>query len=300
MKVVVTGGAGFIGSHLIDWLAENTDDEILVLDNLRRGKLDHISQHEANPNVTFVKADICDYQALCTAFEGATYVYHLAAQSNVMGAVKDVDTSFETNVVGTFNVLKAAKATGVQRVMFTSSREVYGEAQYVPVDEGHPIGSKNTYGASKVAGEMYCQVFYQNFGLETAVLRLANVYGARDSGRVIPLWLGRAKTGQDLIVYGGKQVIDFVWVAQVVQALVKATTADIIGMPINVGSGKGMPILELAERILSLTTSPSQLDLHPARGVEVVRFEAQVDKMQTHLGLTPPDDPLIYLNELIG
>ena len=115
----------------------------------------------------------------------ATYVFHLAAQSNVMGAIENIDYSFETNVVGTYNVLKAAHAARAKRVLFASSREVYGEAQYVPVDEAHPIASKNTYGASKVAGETYCQVFATNFGLETIILRLANVYGSRDFGRVI-------------------------------------------------------------------------------------------------------------------
>lgn len=299
MKVVVTGGAGFIGSHLVDRLVASDTDDVVIFDNLRRGQLAHVAHHLEKGSVTFVEGDVCDHTALVEAFAGATYVFHLAAQSNVMGAVKDVDTSFQSNVVGTFNVLKAANETGVKRVVFTSSREVYGEAQYVPVDEGHPIGSKNTYGASKVAGEMYAQVFYQNFGLETAILRLANVYGVRDSGRVIPLWLTAAREGHDLLVFGGQQVIDFVWVAQVVEALMRATTADMLGQPINVGSGKGVPILDLAKRILSLTTSESQLDHRPARGVEVVRFEAQVDKMQHVLGLEPPDDPLVYLDGMV-
>jgi len=230
---------------------------------------------------------------------GAEVVFHLGAQSNVIGAVADLDYSFTTNVVGTYNVLKAAKECGVRRVVFTSSREAYGEPQYLPVDENHPIGSKNTYGASKVAGEMYARVFYNNFGLETAVLRLANAYGPRDFDRVIPIWLGRACQGLDLVVYGGKQIIDFVWIDQIMEALVRASKANIIGQPINVGSGQGTPLLNLARRILSLVDSPSQLDIQPARSVEVVRFTAKIDLMREKLGLEPPDDPLFGLPTLV-
>jgi UDP-glucose 4-epimerase len=301
MKIVVTGGAGFIGSHLVDRLAsEGQSDEIIVLDNLRRGRLENIAGQRDNPAVRFCQADIRDEEALAPLFAGADTIYHLAAQSNVMGAVSDVDYSFASNVVGTFNVLKAARAGGVRRVVFTSSREVYGEAQYLPVDEAHPIGSKNTYGASKVAGEMYAQVFHGNFGLETAVLRLSNVYGRRDFDRVIPLWLGWAAEGRDLLVYGGQLLIDFVPVGLVVEALRRAAMADIVGTPVNIGSGQGTPILKLAERILALVQSPSQLDRRPPRGVEVVRFVADVGRMRDLLGLEPPADPLADLAAMVG
>ena len=299
MKTIVTGGAGFIGSHLVDRLARDEWGEIVVLDNLARGKMENLLQHRGNPNVQFFPADIRNYDLLRDHVRGAEVVFHLGAQSNVMGAVADLDYSFTTNVVGTYNVLKAAKECGVRRVVFTSSREAYGEPQYLPVDENHPIGSKNTYGASKVAGEMYARVFYNNFGLETAVLRLANAYGPRDFDRVIPIWLGRACQGLDLVVYGGKQIIDFVWIDQIMEALVRASKADILGQPINVGSGQGTPLLNLARRILSLVDSPSQLDIQPARSVEVVRFTAKIDLMREKLGLEPPDDPLFGLPTLV-
>ena len=298
MKTIVTGGAGFIGSHLVDRLARNKWGEIIILDNLARGKMENLLQHRGNPNVQFFPADIRNYDLLRDHVRGAEVVFHLGAQSNVMGAVADLDYSFTTNVVGTYNVLKA-KECGVRRVVFTSSREAYGEPQYLPVDENHPIGSKNTYGASKVAGEMYARVFYNNFGLETAVLRLANAYGPRDFDRVIPIWLGRACQGLDLVVYGGKQIIDFVWIDQIMEALVRASKANIIGQPINVGSGQGTPLLNLARRILSLVDSPSQLDIQPARSVEVVRFTAKIDLMREKLGLEPPDDPLFGLPTLV-
>jgi UDP-glucose 4-epimerase len=217
----------------------------------------------------------------------------------MMGAVTNVNYSFETNVVGTFNVLQAAHACGVKRVVFTSSREAYGEAQYLPVDEEHPLLSKNTYGASKLAGEAYARVFFNTFGLETAIVRLSNVYGARDFDRVIPIWLTRAWQGLDLVVYGGEQVIDFVWVDLVVEALLRATRADIIGQPINIGSGIGTPILELADRILTLVPGKSKLDRQPARSVEVAKFTAKVARMKQLLDLDPPRDALFGLPQLV-
>jgi UDP-glucose 4-epimerase len=298
-KTIVTGGAGFIGSHLVDCLAADSDwGNILVIDNFHRGRRDNLSQHLDNPRVSITEIDIRHYAALEKALQGADYIFHLAAQSNVMGAIENLDYSFETNVVGTYNVLKAARAGGNPRVLFSSSREVYGEAQYVPVDEGHPIGGKNSYGASKVAGEVYCQVFAANFGLETVIVRLANVYGSRDFGRVIPLWLDRAKTNRDLTVYGGEQVIDFVSVQRVIEAMQVAIKADVVGTPINVGSGQGTPILTLAERILSIARTDSQLDHQPARDVEVKQFVAQVDRMRQLLALEPPVDPLDQLEAL--
>lgn len=299
MKLLVTGGAGFIGSHLVDRLAAAGEDEIVIYDNLFRGKRENIAHHLDNPRVRFCEADIRDYDRLLAEARGAGVIYHLAAQSNVMGAVTDVDYSFTTNVAGTFNVLKAAREAGVGRVVFTSSREVYGEPRYFPVDEDHPTGSKNTYGASKLAGEMYCRVFAGNFGVDTAILRLANVYGTRDYGRVIPLWLGWIKEGRNLVVYGGQQVIDFVWVGQVVEALVRAASYDVLDGPTNVGSGQGTPLLELASRLLAETGSPLELDMQPARSVEVVRFTADVTRMREVLGLEPPEDPLFGLAEML-
>jgi UDP-glucose 4-epimerase len=299
MKIVVTGGAGFIGSHLVDKLAHDGWGEVVVLDNLFRGKREHLSQHNSNKAVTFQQIDVRDADALRAPFAGADVVFHLAAQSNVMGAVTDIDYSFNTNVGGTLNVLKVAQQAGVRRVVFTSSREVYGEAQRLPVDENHPFNCKNPYGASKAAGEMYTRVFQHIGNLSVAVLRLANVYGPRDTGRVTPLWIERALKGQDLIVYGGQQLIDFVWVDTVVEALLRASKLENVDDPINVGSGQGTPILELAERILALTGSLSKLERVPARSVEVSRFMADVSRMQERLGLQPPTDPLFGLPEVI-
>lgn len=297
-KVVVTGGAGFIGSHLVDRLARDGVGEIVALDNMHRGRPEHLARHAGSPAVRLVEGDIRDAAALAALCAGADTIYHLAAQSNVMGAVTDLSYSFATNVAGTVNVLEAARACGVRRVVFTSSREVYGEVERLPVAEDAPLNAKNAYGASKAAGELYARVFQNTYGVQTSVLRLGNVYGARDRGRVIPLWFEAAVAGSAFLVYGGQQVIDFVHVDQVVEALVRASTVDLGGRPVNVASGQGTPILTLAERILALPGVAARLDLQPARSVEVARYTADVALMRGLLRLEPPADPLYDLANL--
>jgi UDP-glucose 4-epimerase len=188
MRVLVTGGAGFIGSHLVDALV-GRGDEVLVLDNFRRGLMKHIDGHVSAGRVHLIRGDIRDEAAVSGAMSGVELVYHLAAQSNVLGAVQDMDYSFSTNVVGTFNVLKAASAAAVRRVVFSTSREVYGEPDEIPVQERAPLRAKNPYGASKIAGELYCGVWETATSMDCKVLRFANVYGPRDRDRVIPHWL---------------------------------------------------------------------------------------------------------------
>ena len=218
MKSLVTGGAGFIGSHLVDRLLSDHNQYVSVYDNLSRGKIENLSQHCNNSRFRFIEADIRDFTPLLEAVQGVDVIYHLGAQSSVMQAITDIDYSFTSNVVGTYNVLKAASKAKVSRVVFSSSREVYGEPNYLPVDEEHPTTGKNSYGASKVAAEEYCRVFNNHFGLKTVILRLANVYGARDYDRVIPIWLEQAYRGKNITVYGGTQIIDFIWIDLVVEA----------------------------------------------------------------------------------
>lgn len=298
-RVVVTGGAGFIGSHLVDRLLTDGSANVVVLDNLARGRLANLARWRADPRLNVVHGDVRDAATVDALIRGADVVYHLAAQSTVMGAVQDMAYTFSTNVVGTFNVLSSAARAGVRRVVFASSREVYGEPISLPVDEDSPLLAINSYGASKAAGEAYCRAFRREFGLQTVVLRLANVYGSRDVGRVIPLWVDQAMAGRELTVYGGKQVIDFVWVGDTVEALVRSAAMDGPVLPINIGSGTGTRIVDLARRIARLAESPGRLNLQPARSVEVTRFIANVDRMRQILNLEPPLDPLANLPSLL-
>jgi nucleoside-diphosphate-sugar epimerase len=299
-RALVTGGAGFIGSHLVDSLLSSGSNEVVVLDNLSRGRLSNLAHWQGDPRLDVTQGDVRDESIVEALMRGADVVYHLAAQSTVMGGVRDAAYTFSTNVVGTFNVLSSAAHLGVRRVVFASSREVYGDPISLPVDEDAPLLAINSYGASKAAGEAYCRAFRREFGLQTTVLRLANVYGPRDVGRVIPLWVSNALEGRELTIYGGKQVIDFVWVGDTVEALVRGAALDAALPPINVGSGTGTRIVDLARRITRLAAAHGRLNLQPARNVEVTRFIANVERMRQILNLEPPLDPLAELGCLFS
>jgi UDP-glucose 4-epimerase len=288
-RVLVTGGAGFIGSHLVDALVAR-GDAVAVLDNMHRGRINHIQGHIDNGRCKLITGDIREPADVESAMLGAEVVFHLAAQSNVLGAIHDTSYSFTANVAGTYNVLEAARRSGVGRVVFSSSREVYGDPASLPVRETAPLQPKNPYGASKVAGEAYCNAFIHSYGLDVAVMRLANVYGPRDTDRVIPRWLGLAERGEDLRVFGGRQVLDFVPISLVVRALLRAGDYG-LPAPVNVGSGTGTPILALAERVLEASGTSVQVRIEPANECEVVGFVADVTRMR-ELGIEPPADPL--------
>ncbi|MGH2514463.1 MAG: NAD-dependent epimerase/dehydratase family protein [Ktedonobacterales bacterium] len=317
MSIVVTGGAGFIGRHLVARLCATrgafgcADEPIVVLDNLRRGSRDALDPLIRSGAVRFVEGDIRDATVVADAMRGAEYVFHLAAQSNVLGSESDPDYAFTTNVTGTYNVLQAATAAGARRLLFTSSREVYGQPAELPASEHDPLLPKNAYGASKAAGEMLCRTAAARGNLEIVAARLTNVYGAGDTDRVIPLWLERAARGEDLHIYGGSQVLDFIWVGDAVSALVRAALAPQIifaaagllpvesekrgfFLPMNAGAGRPTPIRALAGKVRDAIGRPVEIRYLPARSAEVERFVADVSLLRTVLGLRP-EPPLSHL-----
>jgi UDP-glucose 4-epimerase len=264
---------------------------VTVLDNLHRG------QQVAGDGVAFKLADIRDRAAVAAATKGADVVYHLAAQSNVLGAASDPDYSFSTNVVGTYNVLRSAQEQGVRRVVFTSSREVYGDAESLPVAETAGLSPQNPYGASKAAGEIYCRQFAAS-GVEVMILRLANVYGPGDRDRVIPLFIDRALSGQPLMIYGEGKILDFVWIDDVVTALISASSAP-ADHPINIGTGQGTTLPELAARILKIAGAASAIHQLPARSIEVNRFVADISAARRILAYNPAR-PLEHLEAVVS
>ena len=224
-------------------------------------------------------------------------VFHLAAQSNVLGAVHDIEYSFSTNVIGTLNVLRAARDAGAKRVVFTSSREVYGDAHQLPVPESAPLRPKNAYGASKVAGEAYCEAF-GNDGLETVILRLANVTDHATATGSSPS-LSNALHGEPLTINGGDQIVDFVWIGVVLDALIRAGFGEHIKGPVNVASGKGTNIQELATRVLKETAVEVHSNMSPAIQPKFVGFVADVTRAKSVLNIDLLEDPLSHLDEVI-
>jgi len=297
MRILVTGGAGFIGSHLVERLIASGHGPVRVLDNFHRGRKENLAS--CWDRIEFLQGDIRDLQFLRGAMKDVEVVFHLAAQSNVLGAVHDIEYSFSTNVIGTFNLLHAARDAGARRMVFTSSREVYGDADQLPVQESAPLRPKNAYGASKGAGEAYCQAF-GNDGLETVILRLANVYGPRDQDRVIPLFIENALEGKPLTINGGDQVVDVVWIEMVVDALVRAGFGEHIKGPVNVASGKGTTIHELATRVLKQTSTQVPLQYVPRNPAEVMGFVADMNRAKSDLNIDLPEDPLSHLDEVIA
>ena len=299
MKIFVTGCAGFIGSHLIDRLIAD-GFEVAGVDNLSRGKSDNISGQINSHALEFNEADIRDFETISGLMKGCEVVFHLAAQSNVMGAVIDLDYSFQSNVIGTYNVLKAARANKVKRLIFSSSREVYGEAESLPVREDQPLRSKNFYGASKVAGEKYCEIYQNMKDIEIVILRLSNVYGLRDFDRVIPIFISNMQKNQKVKIYGGKQVIDFISIELVVEALVQSIDNEkAITGATNIGSGVGTTLFELANRIQEIYKSGSEILVEPARNVEVVKYIADIKRMCNIFDVMPEGDPLYYIKSMV-
>ncbi len=297
MRILVTGGAGFIGAHLVRRLAACKAGPIAVFDNLRRGSF--AALEDCRDGVTLVEGDVCDPAALAGAMRGIDIVYHLAAESSVMTSAADPERTFASNVTGTLNVLRIARECGVERVIFTSSREVYGDPRSIPVPETAAVEPKNPYGESKAAAEKHCREF-DSGGLQTIVLRLANVYGPGDRDRVIPIFIENAIQGAPLVLYGGEQVIDFVWIGAVIDVLMKAAFSPCPSGPLNVGSGRGTTVATLARRVIAATGSPSPICIKPSRGIEVSRFVADIARARKVFGLEPPDDPLFGLDRAVS
>lgn len=300
MRLTVTGGAGFIGHHAVRELLAR-GHEVTVLDDLSRGSFERPDLEGAR----LLVGDIRSAVDCARAVDGADAVLHLAAISNVMGSQGAPEICFDVNVTGSWNVLRATAEAGVRHLVFTSSREIYGDAQSLPVTEDTPPAPKNAYGHSKLAGEAVLGMLAESPAV--SVLRLSNVVGAGDSGRVAPLWLDAARAGEPLVIFGGRQLIDFVPVETVVACLVRLVEggplpAEHAG-PINVGSGRSTSLPELAERVLDAVAAEangaapvrSEVRVEPPRGPEVERFLADTTRMRTLLGVDPPQDTLSAL-----
>jgi len=296
-RVMITGGAGFIGSHLLDRLLATTQDEIVVFDNLKTGTLENILQHRSDGRLIFVRADVRDATALARAMIGASLVYHLAGYTFPTETASQSDYAFSTNVGGTVGIVRLAAQLHVERVIVASSCEVYGQPINFPVDETDPLMPINSYGAGQVAAEAYVRSLSRELDIEVQILRLSNVYGPRDHGGVGRLF-DRAREGADIPVFGDDRVVDFLSVSRAVDAIIAAGSATSKLPPINIASGKGTSVMDVVERIRSLAPESGPIRRLPARHTDVQRFIASVERMRVLLGVEPPHDPLENLASL--
>lgn len=255
-RVVVTGGAGFIGSHLTAELVKQ-GYRVIVLDDLSTGKLKNITELLKNPNVEFVQGSISDLSLLQKLFSGARYVFHQAALARVPFSIENPLATNEVNIDGTLNVLLAARDNGVNKVIFASSSSVYGGALTLPQKEDMPPDPLSPYALTKLVGEYYCHIFRQIYGLSTVCLRYFNVYGPRQDPHsqyalVIPSFVDRISRDLPPVIHGdGEQSRDFTFIADVVRANILAAESDAEGV-YNIGGGSNTTINRLAELILNL------------------------------------------------
>jgi UDP-glucose 4-epimerase len=250
-KVVVTGGMGFIGSHLAERLLES--NEVTVIDNGITGRIENIEHLLEHKNLILIKGSIVDLN-LTDIFQGKDYVFHLAAIPSVPRSVKDPFSSNEANVTGTLNVLIAAKDAGIKKVIFSSSSSVYGDTPTLPKREDMPVNPMSPYAITKATGEMYCRVFEEIYGLPTVCLRYFNVFGPRQDpnsqyAAVIPRFITEIANNKSPLIYGdGEQSRDFTFVKHVVDANILACESDKTGI-FNIACGRRIKINELVNHI---------------------------------------------------
>ena len=293
LKALVTGGAGFIGSHLVDRLMEK-GFEVTVLDNFSTGSLKNLSQHLGKANFHLIEGDIRNERDVKKALKDVDFVFHLAAIVSVELSIKNPILVNEVNVCGTLNLLEESLNSGVERFVYISSCAVYGNPIRLPIDEEHPTKPISPYGVSKLASENYCQVFHEIYGLETVSLRLFNVYGSRQAmgpySGVITKFIDRLKDGKPPIIYGdGKQTRDFVYVQDVVDAcLLSLNSKGCVGESINIGSGVETSISDLAEILIELFgLSDVKPKYAQPRAGDIRRSCASLNKAKRLLGYQP-------------
>jgi UDP-glucose 4-epimerase len=292
-RILVTGGAGFIGSHLVDRLV--TGNQVTVVDNLSSGKMENIRPHLDEGTIRFFQSDITDLKQMKRLVRDHQVVFHLAVQGLRLSLL-DPYIVHEVNATGTLNVCQAALEAGVERLVYISSSEVYGTAKTVPMDEEHPLLPTTPYGASKLAGEAYARSYYLSFGLPVVIVRPFNTYGPRAHlegvyGEVIPRFVLRVMNALPPIIFGdGCQTRDFTEVSDIVRGMLMAAECDaMVGGTVNIAAGGEVSVNEVARIVISLVGAKNGLSpVHIApRPGDVRRHYADIDKARQTLGFQP-------------
>lgn len=285
MKVLVTGGAGFIGSRVVDHLVR-AGHEVTVIDNLSSGHRENL-----NREARFIDSDVRDPQALIRAAASKELVFHLAASVGNRRAIDNPYNDASINVMGTLNVLEAARLAECRKVVYSSSAAIFGEPEKLPISDDHPTRPLSPYGVSKLAGEKYAAAYTAVYGLETVSLRYFNVYGERQRfdayGNVIPIFATRALRGEPLVVYGdGLQTRDFVNVDDVAQANLKAAANGVTGA-FNIGTGTAVSIRDLVALVAEARGSEVEVQSQPSRPGDVRDSTADISGARLKLGYSP-------------
>ena len=289
---LVTGGAGFIGSHIAEALVKR-GDSVRILDNFCTGFRHNLDGFESDVEV--VDGDITDQAAVKKAVEGIDCIFHQAALASVPLSVENPMQVNDACVNGTLNVLDQARQAGVQRVVYAASSAAYGNAPFASNREADLVSPLSPYAVSKLAGEHYCHAFYETYGLETVCLRYFNVFGPRQDlnspySAVIPLFIGALVSGEQPTVYGdGQQTRDFTYVGNVVHAnLLAAKSQEAVGKSINVADGKSTSLIQLLEMLNEVLKTNVQPHFAEPRIGEVRDSLADISRARTLLGYDPP------------
>ena len=306
-RVMVIGGAGFIGSHLVDELLKTEVKEIIIYDNFFRGSLDNLKQALHDPRVIIFPhgGDILQTDILNRAMEGIDGVFHLAALW-ILQCHEYPRSAFEVNIKGTFNVIEACIKNKVEKLVYSSSASVYGDALQIPMTENHPYNNFTFYGASKIAGEHMLQSLGHRYDLNWVGLRYMNVYGPRQDYKgayiaVMMKVLDRIDKGLSPVVYGdGSQQYDFIYVSDCAKANICAMKAELSGQCYNVGRGIGTSIKDLSELLIKLTGTDLELHYEPSGLTFVTNRIGSIEKAERDLGFKWSIDLRKGLQELIN
>ena len=293
-RVLVTGGAGFIGSNLVDALIARGDD-VVVVDNLSVGRAENLEQHADCPRFRLCVADVLDKRAMHELAADRDVIFHLATLCVRLSIFLDPEGVHRVNTEGTLNMLLAAAAARISRFVYVSSSETYGTAQTVPMSEQHPFDPTTIYGASKLAGEHYSIAYHRTHGLPAVVVRPFNTYGPRAHfkgayGEVIPKFVVRVINGHPPIVFGdGLQTRDFTHVSDTVDGMIRASEADrLIGSSVNIARGEEVTVNEIARLVLAACGRDDLSPVHaPDRPADHRRHYADISKARSTLGFAP-------------
>lgn len=291
----ITGGAGFIGSHLLEYLLSHKAGRIVVLDDLSSGSLDNLKQAEGYKGFEFVQGSICDITACGKALKGIDFIMHQAALCSVPRSLANPVATNEVNVSGFLNMLMAAKSAGVKRLVYASSSSVYGDSKKLPKGEADPVSPLSPYAVSKYTNELYASVFARNFGMNIIGLRYFNIFGPRQSpggpyAAAIPLFVSALLENRSPIIFGdGNQTRDFTFVENVVQANIKAlfSPTEANGNVFNIACGELTSINQLFEMLAKSAGSKVNAEYKPYRTGDVKDSIADISKAKTLLGYSP-------------